>query len=134
MAQEDAISFEALPQRVGANKAKRRRKGDPPADAAAAAQEAAAATQAAAAAVQDATAPVAAAPAAAAPEAAAAAGALSTGFGLHNIGEHEQQQQPHVEGAQQYRSAAVGEHKFECESQHPLAQGVSSVCVRVYST
>lgn len=126
MAQEDAISFEALPQRIGANKAKRRRKGDPPADAAAAA-----ATQAAA---QDAP-----AAAAAAPETAvAAAGALSTGFGLHNIcqqqlGEHEQQQQPHVEGAQQYRSAAVGEHKFECECQQTLSRAgcLQRLCVRV---
>lgn len=112
MAQEDTITFEALPQRVGANKAKRRRKGDPPADnagaAAAAAPSQAAATQAAAEA----------APGAAQQAAAAVAGALSTGFGLHNIGkqqlgEHEQQQQPHVGGSQQYRSAAVGEHKFE---------------------
>jgi hypothetical protein len=112
MEQSDEMEFEALPQRVGANKAKRRRKGGP--TAADAATEATASQQ-----QSDAGA----APAAAAAAAAAAAGGgsgeqnLSTGFGLHNISQQQlgSNQEQHVEDAQQYRSAAVGEHKFECE-------------------
>jgi hypothetical protein len=102
--QDDRITFEALPQRVDANKAKRRRKGDSPAAAAADGG-------------QGNPAP---APAAAVAAAAAGQAGFSTGFGLHNIGQqqlegHETQQQQHIEDAGQYRSAAVGENKFECE-------------------
>jgi hypothetical protein len=127
------VAFEALPQRVDANKDKRRRKGGAQAAAAAAAagggqpeaSTAAAAEHGATAEAHKSTA-----------AAAAAAVDRSGGFGLHNIEgqqhladlEQQQQRQQHVQDVQQYRSAAVGAHKFECEClQGLLPAGAAAV-------
>lgn len=109
------ITFEALPQRIDANKFKRRRRGEaatssgdqPPAATAAAADDKGNCAAAAAA------------------GGGVGAAGFSSGFGLSDIGQQQQQeheaglQQQHIEDAQQYRSAAVGEHKFECECSIP---------------
>lgn len=116
MEQHADITFEALPQRIDANKFKRRRRAEaaipssadqPSAAAAAAADEGNGDASAEAAAV-----------AGAGGGAGGAAAGFSSGFGLGDIGQQHQeqeasQQQQHIEDAQQYRSAAVGEHKFE---------------------
>jgi len=123
MEQHADITFEALPQRIDANKFKRRRRAEaaipssadqPSAAAAAAADEGNGDASAEAAAV-----------AGAGGGAGGAAAGFSSGFGLGDIGQQHQeqeasQQQQHIEDAQQYRSAAVGEHKFECECTRPL--------------
>jgi hypothetical protein len=124
MQQPDELMFEALPQRIDANKNKRRRK-DTPAAAAAAPADVAGSSAGAAADSSTADCSTAAAKAAEAVAAAAAAGSLNAGFGFHNMdqqqqpGSQEQQEAVHVENPEQYRSAAVGQHKFECESNTP---------------
>jgi hypothetical protein len=98
--EEHQLDYEPLPQRIGANKAKRRRRGEPQ--------------------PQPPDEPP---PPAAVAGAAAAAGACNGAAAAADVdagAEDEQRQQ----GMTAYRSAAVGQHKFECE----LATTVSSPC------
>jgi hypothetical protein len=137
MQQPDELVFEALPQRIDANKNKRRRKDTPAAAVEAAAAAAAdvagsspeAAADSSTAAAADSSTAAATAGTAEAVTAAAAGGSLNAGFGFHNMqqqqqpGSHNQQEPGHIEDPQQYRSAAVGQHKFECKSRKPWELG-----------